>query len=85
MTHFLIGAHIYPNASSDEHPGCESSSGQGMEEARNDSRCAVEQRKKNRKEVILEAQKGKKKVHFGTLMDSLSSQTCGVRTKILEV
>ena len=40
-----------------------------MEEARNDSRCAVEQRKKSKKEVILEAQKGKKKVHFGTLMD----------------
>ena len=52
------GSQVYSDASSDESSGGESSSGQGMEKARNDSSLA-----------ILEAQRDKKKVHFATLMD----------------
>ena len=32
-----FGAQVYSDAAGDEHPGCEGSSGQGMEEARKDS------------------------------------------------
>ena len=36
---------------------------------------------KSKKEVILETQSDKKKVHFATLMDKMSPQKRGVRTK----
>ena len=41
-------------------------------------------RLKSKKEVILDTQKDKRKVHFATLMD-VSSQKCGVRAHIPEV
>ena len=41
-------------------------------------------RVKSKKEVVLEAQRNKSKVHFASLMD-MSSQECGVRTPISEV
>ena len=44
-----IGAQFYSHASSDQNSGCESSSGQGMEEARNDSSLAVGQCKEQKK------------------------------------
>ena len=40
---------------------------------------------KSKKEVILEARRDNKKVHFATLMGHMSPQKCGVRTKIAEV
>ena len=40
-----------------------------MEEARNDSSLAVGQSYKQKREVILEARRDKKKVHFATLID----------------
>ena len=74
-----FGSQVYSYASSDENPGCKSSSGQGMEEARDNSSVAVWQSPeqeakwlesvKSKKEVILEAQRDIKKVHFATLMD----------------
>ena len=43
MTYCNFGAQVYSNASSDQNSGCESSTGQRMEEARNDSSLAVGQ------------------------------------------
>ena len=40
---------------------------------------------KSKKEVILEAQRDKKKVHFATLMDICHLKKCGVGTPITEV
>ena len=60
--------------------GCKSSSGQGMEEARNETIPAWKLDKvRSKKEVILEAQKDKKKVHFVSLMD-----TCHLKIAELE-
>ena len=56
-----------------------------MEEAWDDSRLAVGEKVKSKKEVILEAQRDKKKVHFATLMDLCRLKKCGVRTKATEV
>ena len=39
---------------------------------------------RSKKEVILEAQRDKKQVHFATFDGHLSSQKCGVTTKISE-
>ena len=39
---------------------------------------------KSKKEIVLEAQRDKKKVHFVTLMDICHLKKCGVRTKISE-
>ena len=64
MSHLKFGTHT----SSDENSGCESSSGQGMEEARNDSSLALGQ-SEEQNEVILKAQRDKNNVHFVTLMD----------------
>ena len=36
MTHKKLGTQVHSDAASDENPGCKSSSGQGMEEARDD-------------------------------------------------
>ena len=41
-----------------------------------------EKQGKSKREVVLEAQRDKRKVHFATLMRYLSSQECGVRTKM---
>ena len=67
MTHYHL-VHKISDASSDENSGCESSSGQGMEEARNDSGLAVGESQKQKKEVIQEAQKDIREVLFATLM-----------------
>ena len=40
---------------------------------------------KSKKEVFLEAQRDKKKVNFATFDGYLSSQECGIRTKILDI
>ena len=40
---------------------------------------------KSKKEVIFEAQRDKRKVHFATLMDICHLRKRGVRTKISEV
>ena len=40
---------------------------------------------KSKKEIILEAQRDKKKVHFATLMDTCHFEKCGVGTQIAEV
>ena len=52
-----------------------------MEEARNDSSLALD-KVKSKNEVILEAQRNKKKVHFATLMDICHLKNCGVGTEI---
>ena len=39
----------------------------------------------SKKEVILEAQKDKRTVHFATLMDMCHLKKCGVRAEISEV
>ena len=42
MTHYNVrGSQVYSHATIDENYGCESSSGQGMQEARNDSGLAT--------------------------------------------
>ena len=69
MTRLQPCAQVCSDASSDENSGCESSSGQGMEETRNDASLAVGRGIEQQK-VILEAQREKKKVHFASLMDS---------------
>ena len=63
-----VGAQINSDATSDEHSGCKSCRGQGMEEARDNSSMGFGKIKR-KKEVILEAQRDKNKVHFATLMD----------------
>ena len=50
-----------------------------MEETRDNSSI------KRKKEVTLEAQKDKKKVHFATLMDICHLEKCGVGAQITEV
>ena len=56
-----------------------------MEEARDNSSIGFGKKGKSKKEVILEAQRVKKKVHFSTLMDTCHLKKCGVRTQIAEV
>ena len=63
MTHYNLLHKFIPMPPSDENSGCRSSSGQEMEEARNIPSVA------NKEEVILEAQRDKKKVHFAALMN----------------
>ena len=53
---------------------------QGMEEARNDTSLAVGQDEEQKKEVILEAERDNKKVHFASLMDMCLLKKCEVRT-----
>ena len=63
------------------HKFLQSSSGQGVEEARAWQLDKVESKKK----VNLEPQRDKKKVHFASLMVICHFKKCGVRTKISEV
>ena len=66
-----FGSHIYSDSTSDENAGCKSSSGQGMEEGRdNASMPTGESQTKKKKEAFLEAQRDKKKVHFAPLMNT---------------
>ena len=62
-----FGAKLYSEAPSDENSGCEGSSGQGMEEARNEKSLAIGQ-DEEQKGRHSEAQREKKKVHFAALM-----------------
>ena len=64
MAHCIL-AHKYATSDS----GCESSSGQGMEEARNDTSLALGQSEDQKRRVLLEARRDERKVHFATLMD----------------
>ena len=76
-----FGAQVYSNATSDESSGCERSSGQGKEEARDKSSMEFG-KKSSKKEVILDAQGYKKKFPLSFIDEHLSSQKCGVRTPI---
>ena len=66
MSHYNLAHKFF--AMGDENSGCERSSGQGMEEARNDSSLAVGQ-SKEKKRGYAGSTKRQKKVHFATLMD----------------
>ena len=55
-----------------------------MEKARNNSSMGFGKNQEH-KEVILEAQRDKNRVHFATLMDMCHLKKCGVGTKITEV
>ena len=74
---------FFCDASSDENSGCERSSGQGMEEARNDSSLAVGQ-SKEKKRGHVESAKRQKKVHFATFVDICHLKKCRVRARISE-
>ena len=69
MTHYNLVHKFIPIFSSDENSGCESSSEQGMEEARNDSSVAVGESQKQERRYS-GSTKRQKKVHFATLMDT---------------
>ena len=73
-----------PNAPSDVNSGCESSSGLKWEKLETIPAWQLD-KVKNKKEVILEAQRDKKKVHFATWMDICHLKKCGVRTKAEKV
>ena len=64
-----FGSQVYSDAPSNENSGCKNSSGQGMAEARDNSSLTVGKRQKSKKDIILEAPRNKKKVHFPTLID----------------
>ena len=63
-----FGAQVYPNAKSNDNFGC-SCGGRGLEKARDDSSMGIWKKVKSKKEVTLQAQRDKRKVHFATLMD----------------
>ena len=60
LTHVNFCAKVHSNAPSDENSGCESSSGQGMENAQDNSSVGFG-KVKSKEEVILEAQRDKRK------------------------
>ena len=65
--------------------GRRSSSGKRMEKNSKRSKIGSLDKVKSRKEVILEAQRYKNKVHFASLMDRCHLKKRGVETKISEV
>ena len=69
MSHSNLVHQFIPMPQAMKNSGCESRSGQGIEDARNDSSLAVVDRVNSKKGILLEAQGDKKKVHFATLMD----------------
>ena len=81
MTHCSLVHKFMAFASSDENSRCKSCRGQGMEEARDDHSMATE-KVRSKKEVILEAQRDKKKVHFAALMDICHLKNAEVEPQI---
>ena len=79
-----FGAQVFSDASSDEGSGYESSSGQGMKEVRNDPSLAVGQ-SKQQNWGHSGSTKWQKESSLCYIDGNLSSQECGVRTKISEV
>ena len=84
MSHSDLVHKFYSDASSDENSGCESSSGQEMKEARNNSSLAVGQ-SKEQKGGYSGSTKRQNKVHCATLMDICHLKKCGVGTNFSEV
>ena len=64
---------------SDEKSGCKSSSGQGMEEARNNFSVAAEKKSKAERRLFWRHRERQRKVHFATLVD-----TCHLKNAELE-
>ena len=63
-----------------KNPGCKSSSGQGMEEARNNFSVAAEKKSKAERRLFWRhRERDKAKVHFATLVD-----TCHLKNAELE-
>ena len=62
--------------------GCESCSGQGIEKARDNSSMALLEKVKSKKEVIVEAQRDKKNVHFASLMDICHLKNAALKSKL---
>ena len=56
-----------------------------MEEARDTSGLAVRSENEEQEDVILEAQRDKRKVHFATLMDICHLKDAELKTQISEV
>ena len=79
MTHYILVHKFIPMPQAMKNSGCEISSGQAMEEARDNPSVAIGRKGKSKKEVIVEAQREKKKVHFATLMDM-----CHLKNAVLE-
>ena len=79
MTHKNLVHKIYSCALSNEDSGCKSCSGQRTEKARHDPSMAF--KVKSKKEV-LEAHRGKNKVHFATLMDICHVKNAELEPKI---
>ena len=64
-----FGSQVYSYPSGDENSGCESSSGQNGRSSKRFLLGSWTDKVKRKREVALEAQRDKKKVHFATLMD----------------
>ena len=75
-----FGSQIYSYASNNEDSSCKSCSGQGMEKFGTIPAWQPEE-VKSKKEIILEAQRDKKKVHFATRMDTCYLEKRAVGTK----
>ena len=69
MNHCNSVLKINPDAASNQDPGCQSSSGDRMEEARNEHSLETGGRPVAKKRLFLKYTETKKKVHFVSLMD----------------
>ena len=81
---FFFGTQVYSWATSDVNSGCKSSSGQGMEEARNDSILAVGQ-SYEQEGGLSRSTRRQKESPLCYIDGHLSSQKRGVRTQITDV
>ena len=75
-----FSALIWSDAQAINNYGCESSCGQGMEEARNMATMALD-KMKSKREVFREARTENKKVHFATWMDICHLQNAELELK----
>ena len=68
-------------APGNEKSSCKSSSGQGVRQARKVASLAIDQNKRAKREIILEARKEQRTVHFATLMDICHLETAQLEPK----
>ena len=73
---------VYSDASSEENPGCESSSRQGMEEAADNSSIATGESQEQEGSYSRSTERHKKKIHFATLMDICHLQNAELEAKL---
>ena len=73
---------MYSDATSDEDSGCKGCRGQGFGKYQGNSSMG---KVKSKKDMVLEAQRDKKKVHLAALRDICHLKNCGVRTQIPEI